>query len=110
MTGGGVPGRWRLPLKPPESAAEQRDSVHLSGERHTKQQWHCIDPTRTQVTDTDFDEAAWIRRLGTALEDVAANAMPQYSPIPPMPTGIRPIGEFDSAFGTLQTAYFHRLV
>ena len=48
------------------------------------------------MTDTDFDEAAWIRRLGTALEDVAANAMPQYSPIPPMPTGIRPIGESDS--------------
>ena len=23
------------------------------------------------MTDTDFDEAAWIRRLGTALEDVA---------------------------------------
>ena len=49
------------------------------------------------MTDTDFDEAAWIRRLGTALEDVAANATPQYSPIPPMPTGICPIGEYDSA-------------
>ena len=49
------------------------------------------------MTDTDFDEAAWIRRLGTAMEDVAANATPQYSPIPPMPTGIRPIGEYDSA-------------
>ena len=49
------------------------------------------------MTDTDFDEASWIRRLGTALEKVAANAMPQYSPIPPMPTGIRPVGEYDSA-------------
>ena len=49
------------------------------------------------MTDTNFDEAAWIRRLGAALEDAAANATPRYSPIPPMPTGIRTIGEYDSA-------------
>ena len=56
------------------------------------------------MTHADFDEADWIRRLGTALEDVAANATPRYSPIPAMPTGIRPIEEFDSA---LRLGYRH---
>ena len=44
----------------------------------------------------DFDEADWIRRLGAALEDIATRATPRYAPLPPMPTGIRPIGEYDS--------------
>ena len=56
------------------------------------------------MTRADFDEADWIRRLGAALEDVAANATPRYSPMPPMPTGIRPIGEYDSA---LRLGYRH---
>ena len=50
-----------------------------------------------RVTHADFDEADWIRRLGAALEHVAAKATPRYSPVPPMPSGIRPIGEYDSA-------------
>ena len=49
------------------------------------------------MTGTDFDEVAWIRRLGAALEDIAASATPKYAPLPPMPMGIRPIGEYDSA-------------
>ena len=49
------------------------------------------------MTRTNFDEGDWIRRFGAALETVAANARPQYSPMPPMPLGMRPIGEYDSA-------------
>ena len=40
------------------------------------------------MAGTDFDEAVWIRRLGAALEDVASNATPQYSPQPPELNGI----------------------
>ena len=43
------------------------------------------------MTGTNFDAAAWIRRLGAALEDVASNATPQYSPQPPELNGILPI-------------------
>ena len=42
------------------------------------------------MAPTNFDDAAWIRRLGVALEDVAANATPQYSPHPPELMGILP--------------------
>ena len=49
------------------------------------------------MTPTNFDEGDWIRRLAAAVERVAANARPSYSPIPPMPLGIRPIGEADAA-------------
>ena len=49
------------------------------------------------MTRTNFDEEDWIRRFGAALETVAATARPQYSPMPPMPLGMRPIGEYDSA-------------
>ena len=41
----------------------------------------------------DFDEAAWTERLGAALEQVAAEARPRYSPLPPLRLGIRPAGE-----------------
>ena len=51
----------------------------------------------TGMTRTSFDEWDWIRRFGAELETVAANARPQYSPMPPMPLGMRPIGEYDSA-------------
>ena len=49
------------------------------------------------MTRTNFDEGDWIRRFGAALETVAANARPRYSPMPHMPLGMRPIGEYDSA-------------
>ena len=79
-----------------------------SGIRLPKSRWladsRCSQGNTTQVTHADFDEADWIRRLGAALEDVAANATPQYSSIPPMPTGIRPIGEYDSV---LRLGYRH---
>ena len=35
------------------------------------------------MTHPHFNEAAWIARLAVALEDVAANARPSYSPLPP---------------------------
>ena len=35
------------------------------------------------MTHQDFNEAAWIERLATALEHVAAAARPSYSPLPP---------------------------
>ena len=35
------------------------------------------------MTDPSFDESDWIARLARALEDVAANARPSYSPLPP---------------------------
>lgn len=44
----------------------------------------------------DFNEAAWIERLAAALEEVAAEADPSYSPPPPIKLGIRPIGEYQS--------------
>ena len=49
------------------------------------------------MTRTSFDEGDWSRCLGAALEEVAANARPQYSPMPPMRLGIRPAGEYDVA-------------
>ena len=45
---------------------------------------------------TDFDEVTWIKRLGVALEDVAAKARPLYSPQPPELMGILPIGLAES--------------
>ena len=44
------------------------------------------------MAPTNFDEVAWIIRLGVALEEVAAKARPQYSPRPPELMGILPIG------------------
>ncbi len=44
----------------------------------------------------DFNEAAWIERLASALEKVAAEAEPSYSPRPPLMPGLRPIGEYQS--------------
>ena len=35
------------------------------------------------MTDPSFDETDWIARFSRALEDVAANARPSYSPLPP---------------------------
>ena len=35
------------------------------------------------MTQADFNEAAWIERLGAALEHVAAEARPSYAPLPP---------------------------
>ena len=35
------------------------------------------------MTDPSFDESDWITRLARALEDVAANARPSYSPLTP---------------------------
>ena len=49
------------------------------------------------MTHTDFDEANWIRRLGDALEAVAANARPSYSPLPPETMRSGPIDEYWSA-------------
>ena len=49
------------------------------------------------MTHPDFNEAAWIQRLATALEQVAAAAEPSYSPPPPVVPGPRPIGEYRSA-------------
>lgn len=43
------------------------------------------------MTPTNFDEVAWIRRFGAVLEEVAANARPQYSPQPPEIRGVLPI-------------------
>ena len=43
------------------------------------------------MRSNNFDEVAWIKHLGVALEDVAAKARPQYSPRPPELTGIFPI-------------------
>ena len=48
------------------------------------------------MTGLNFDEEDWIRRLGSTLERIVANARPSYSPMPPMPAGIRPIGEIDA--------------
>ena len=49
------------------------------------------------MTHPDFNEAVWIGRLAAALEQVAAEARPFYSPIPPALPGPRPIGEYWSA-------------
>lgn len=45
----------------------------------------------------NFNEGVWIGRLAAALEQVASEAEPSYSPPPPMKLGIRPIGEYRSA-------------
>ena len=45
------------------------------------------------MTDPDFDERAWIERLSVALEAVAANARPSYSPLPPEMMRSGPTGE-----------------
>ena len=49
------------------------------------------------MTDPDFDETAWIARLADALEAVAANARPSYSPLPPETMRSGPIGDSWSA-------------
>ena len=49
------------------------------------------------MTDPDFDEGAWIERLAVALEAVAANARPSYSPLPPETMRFGPIDEHWSA-------------
>ena len=38
---------------------------------------------RMSLTHPDFNEATWIKRLATALEQVAAEAEPSYSALPP---------------------------
>ena len=43
------------------------------------------------MTHPDFNEAAWVERLAAALEQVAAEARPSYSPPPPSIPGLRPI-------------------
>ena len=45
---------------------------------------------RVSVTHPDFNEAAWIERLAAALEQVAEEAEPSYSPPPPLIPGPRP--------------------
>ena len=64
------------------------------------------------MTRTNFDEGDWIRRFGAALETVAANARPRYSPMPPMPLGIRPIGEYaarvSAVLGMRRQDYFQQ--
>ena len=49
------------------------------------------------MTHPDFNEATWVERLAAALEQVAAEARPSYSPPPPSIPGLRPIGEYSSA-------------
>ena len=49
------------------------------------------------MTDPDFDEGAWIERLAVALEAVAANARPSYSPLPPETMRFGPIDNYWSA-------------
>ena len=45
---------------------------------------------------TDFDEVAWVRRLGAALDEVASNATPQYSPRSAELRGILPTDVYRS--------------
>ena len=49
------------------------------------------------MTHPHFNEAAWIARLAVALEAVAANARPSYSPLPPETMRSGPIDEYWSA-------------
>ena len=46
------------------------------------------------MTHPVFSEADWIERLAVALEQVAVEARPSYSPLPPPRTEPRPIGEY----------------
>ena len=62
-----------------------------------RQRKDALHDERESVTHPDFDEAAWIERLAAALEQVAAEAEPSYSPPPPLIPGPRPIGEYWSA-------------
>ena len=54
------------------------------------------------MTDPHFDEAAWIARLAVALEAVAANARPSYSPLPPE---MMRSGPTDERWTALQRGY-----
>ena len=45
------------------------------------------------MTNPRFNKATWIERLAAALEQVAAEARPSYSPLPPAIPGLRPHGE-----------------
>ena len=49
------------------------------------------------MTHPNFSEATWIERLAAALEQVAAEARPSYSPLPPETLGVGPIDEHWSA-------------
>ena len=54
------------------------------------------------MTSTDFDEAAWILRLGVALEQVAAEARPHYSRAP---ADLPALGPIDDYRGALRSGY-----
>ena len=54
------------------------------------------------MTDPSFDETDWIARLARALEDVAANARPSYSPLPPE---IMRSGPYDAYWHALHRGY-----
>ena len=49
------------------------------------------------MTHPHFNEAAWIARLAAALEDVAVEARPSYSPLPPETLRSGPIDKYRSA-------------
>ena len=51
----------------------------------------------SEVTHPHFDEQAWIARLAAALEQVAAEAEPSYSPLPPGMPRRGPIDEYWTA-------------
>lgn len=54
------------------------------------------------MTSPDFDEAAWIVRLGVALEQVAVEARPHYSPpVADLPAS----GPIDDYWGVLRSRY-----
>ena len=60
--------------------------------------WICpLCAGRGSLTNSNFSEEAWIKLVAAALQQVAAEAKPSYSPPPPMRLGIRPIGEYRSA-------------
>ena len=54
------------------------------------------------MTHPDFNEAAWIERLAAALERVAAEARPSYSPLPP---DIPRSGRIDEFWSALHRGY-----
>ena len=60
------------------------------------------DTEKTWMTDPAFDELDWIARLARALEDVAANARPSYSPLPPT---IMRSGRLDGYWPALHRGY-----
>ena len=91
---------WHFPenvVASGEAAAEQAVAYYSSAEGARRSNG-TVRAGRGERNDTDE-----LRRRGldqavrAALETVAANARPRYSPMPPMPLGIRPIGEYDSA-------------